>query len=82
MSVAIKQVCSGVGRWLPRFALMAVGGVMLASCDTPVGQAPNLQGGYWQNAEVTHPNNDGPQVVRWGPPQNYNPEAGTAGGGR
>lgn len=82
MSIATKHVCSGVRRRLPRFAFLAVGGVMLASCDAPVGQALNLQGDYWQNAEVTHPNNDGPQVVRWGPPQNFNPEAGTAGGGR
>ena len=56
--------------WL---ALLTAAGGMLAACDTPVGRAPNLQGDYWQNALVTNPNGGGPQVVRWGPPQNYNP---------
>jgi hypothetical protein len=59
--------------WLPWFTLLTAAGAMLASCDTPVGRAPDLQGTYWQNALVTNPNGDGPQVVRWGPPQNYNP---------
>jgi hypothetical protein len=46
----------------------------LAACSTaPVGIAPNLKGSYWENARVTNPNGGGPQVVRWGPPQNYNP---------
>lgn len=54
--------------------LAAVGVLLLlAACDTPVGVAPNLQGSYWQNAVVTNPSGGGPQVVRWGPPQNWNP---------
>lgn len=81
MGVARKQVSPDMGRWLARFALLAAAGATLASCDTPVGRAPNLQGTYWQNAQVTHPNDDGPQVVRWGPAQNYEPGAGTGGGG-
>jgi hypothetical protein len=56
-------------QWLAALAVLSA----LAACDTPVGIAPNLQGTYWQNAIVAHPNGDGPQVVRWGPPQNYNP---------
>jgi hypothetical protein len=46
---------------------------MLASCDTPVGESPARKGAYWQNALVTNPDGGGPQVVLWGPPQNYNP---------
>jgi hypothetical protein len=46
---------------------------MLASCDTPVGESPALKGAYWQNALVTNPDGGGPQVVLWGPLQNYNP---------
>ena len=70
----MKKVCSPAGRWLARFAIVTFAGGMLASCDTPVGRAPDLQGSYWQNAVVTNPDGGGPQVVRWGPPQNYNPE--------
>lgn len=54
--------------------LIAAGGV-LASCDTPVGVSPSLQGTYRENALVTNPNGGGPQVVRWGAPENYNPDA-------
>jgi hypothetical protein len=32
-------------------------------------------GTYWEHALVTNPAGGGPQVVRWGPPQNYNPGA-------
>jgi hypothetical protein len=71
----MKKVCSQVRRWLPWFALLTGAGGMLASCDTPVGVSPTLQGTYWEHALVTNPNGGGPQVVRWGPPQNYNPGA-------
>jgi hypothetical protein len=74
MNIAMKKVCSRGGRWLAWLAVLTFAGGMVASCDTPVGRAPDLQGSYWQNAVVTNPNGDGPQVVRWGPPQNYNPE--------
>jgi hypothetical protein len=46
----------------------------LTSCNPPVGMAPNLRGTYWQNSVVTNPNGDGPQVVRWGPPDNTQPQ--------
>jgi hypothetical protein len=59
--------------WLPGFVLLIAAGGTLASCDTRVGASPALQGTYWQNALVTNPDGGGPQVVRWGPPQNYNP---------
>lgn len=59
------------------FALLHVTGGMLTSCETPIGRAPDLQGTYWQNALVTNPNGGGPQVVRWGPPQNDNPSMPT-----
>lgn len=55
------------------FALLAAGGGMLTSCDTPVGVAPDLQGTYWEHALVTNPYGGGPQVVRWGPPENRLP---------
>jgi hypothetical protein len=42
----------------------------LASCDTPVGVSPALYGTYRENSLVTNPNGGGPQVVRWGPPEN------------
>lgn len=69
----MTQRRSPLYRWLPWFTLLTAAGGMLASCDTPVGRAPDLQGTYWENALVTNPNGNGPQVVRWGPPQNYNP---------
>jgi hypothetical protein len=69
----MDKACSGVWRWLPRVVLLTAACGMLASCDTPVGVSPALQGTYWQNAVVTNPDGGGPQVVRWGPPQNYNP---------
>lgn len=71
----MKKVCSRACRWLAWFVLLTSAGGMLASCETPVGVAPNLQGSYWERALVTNPNGGGPQVVRWGPPQNYNPSA-------
>jgi hypothetical protein len=56
-------------------AVLVAAGAVLASCNTPVGVSPGLQGTYWEHAQVTNPNGGGPQVVRWGPPQNYNPGA-------
>jgi len=50
-------------RWLALCALL-----MAASCDTPIGVSPALQGTYLQHALVTNPDGSGPQVVRWGPP--------------
>ncbi len=73
MNAAMKKLWPLRYRWLASFALLTAAGGMLASCDTPIGRAPNLQGTYWQNALVTNPSGGGPQVVRWGPPQNYNP---------
>jgi hypothetical protein len=54
-------------------ATLVIAGALVTSCDTPVGVSPALQGTYWGKAQVTNPNGGGPQVVRWGPPQNYNP---------
>jgi hypothetical protein len=53
--------------------MLVIAAASLVSCDTSVGVSPALQGSYLQNARVTNPNGGGPQVVRWGPPQNYNP---------
>lgn len=71
----MTNVSSRVRRWLPWFVLLTAAGGMLASCDAPVGMSPALQGTYWEHALVTNPNGGGPQVVRWGPPQNYNPSS-------
>ena len=54
------------------FLLAAMAG--LASCNPPVGVAPDLRGTYWRNSLVTNPNGGGPQVVRWGPPDNTQPQ--------
>jgi len=51
---------------------------MLASCDTPIGVSPALQGTYRATSVVTNPDSDGPRVVRWGPPE---PAIGGGGGG-
>ena len=56
-------------RWLALCALLTAAGGMLASCDTPVGVSPALQGTYRATSLVTNPDGDGPQVVRWGPPE-------------
>jgi hypothetical protein len=45
----------------------------LAACSSaPIGKAANLKGTYYENALVTNPNGGGPQVIRWGPPSNWN----------
>lgn len=72
MGNARPQVC----RLLPLLALLTAAGGMLASCDTPVGESPALKGTYHEHALVTNPNGGGPQVVRWGPPQNDVPVPG------
>jgi len=64
-----------VCRWLACFAALTAAGGVLASCGTPVGVSPALQGTYWERALVTNPSGTGPQVVRWGPPQNDTPRA-------
>jgi len=69
------KVSSRVCRWLAWFASLTAAGGMLASCGTPVGVSPALQGTYWEHALVTNPDGAGPEVVRWGPPQNDNPRA-------
>jgi hypothetical protein len=66
----MKKVSAHACRWLARFALLTAAGVMLASCDTPVGVSPALKGTYQENARVTNPTGGGPQVVRWGEPEN------------
>ncbi len=66
----MKRVSSRVCRRLAWLAWLTAAGGMLASCDTPVGVAPALQGTYQENARVTNPNGGGPQVVRWGSPEN------------
>lgn len=48
-------------------------GVLPACSSAPIGVAPGLKGTYYEHALVTNPNGGGPQVVRWGPPSNYNP---------
>lgn len=69
----MKKLRLPLFRWVPWLLLLTAAGGTLASCDSPIGTAPDLQGTYWQNALVTNPDGGGPQVVRWGPPQNYNP---------
>ncbi len=69
----MKKVSPPVCRWLAWLAWMTAAGGMLASCDTSAGVSPALHGTYWEHALVTNPDGGGPQVVRWGPPQNYNP---------
>ena len=71
----IVAQCVCVCRSLGWFAALTAAGGMLASCGTPVGVSPALQGTYWQHALVTNPDGAGPQVVRWGPPQNDIPRA-------
>jgi len=56
-------------RWSALCALLTAAAGMLASCDTPVGVSPALQGTYRANSLVTNPDNEGPHVVRWGPPE-------------
>ena len=67
----MKNVRSGLCRWLPCFALLFAAGCVLASCDAPVGVSPALKGTYWEHALVTNPYGGGPMVVMWGPPENY-----------
>ena len=50
-------------------ALLTAAGGILASCETPIGVSPALQGTYREASIVTNPDGDGPQVVRWGPPE-------------
>jgi len=69
------KVSSRVCRWLAWFASLTAAGGILASCGTPVGVSPALRGTYWEHALVTNPDGAGPQVVRWGPPQNDIPRA-------
>ena len=69
------KVSSRVCCWLAWFAALTAAGGMLSSCATPVGVSPALQGTYWEHALVTNPDGAGPQVVRWGPPQNDIPRA-------
>jgi hypothetical protein len=71
----MKKVRSRVCRRLPRFALLTAVGGTLAACDIPIGVSAAQHGTYWEHALVTNPAGGGPQVVRWGPPQNYNPGA-------
>ena len=73
LGVVMKKACSRTWRWSRWFSVLTTAGGMLASCATQVGVSPDLKGTYWQNALVTNPDGGGPQVVRWGPPQNYNP---------
>ena len=56
-------------RWLALCALLTAAGGVLASCATPIGRAPDLQGTYRATSLVTNPDSDGPHVVRWGPPE-------------
>ena len=67
----MKKGSSRVCRWLAWLAWLTAAGGMLASCDTPVGVSPALQGTYRENALVTNPDGGGPQVVRWGAPENF-----------
>jgi hypothetical protein len=66
---AMKKVSSRMYRGLAWIALLTAAGGTLASCDTPIGVSPALQGTYRENALVTNPDGGGPQVVRWGPPE-------------
>jgi len=66
----MKNVLAHACPLLARFALLTAAGVMLASCGTPVGVSPALKGTYQENARVTNPTGGGPQVVRWGEPEN------------
>jgi hypothetical protein len=66
----MNRVSSRVCHLLAWLTWLAAAGGVLASCDTPVGVAPDLKGTYQENALVTNPHGDGPQVVRWGAPEN------------
>ena len=77
--VAVRKILSLECRWLALATLIAAVGGILASCDTPIGMSPALRGTYRENSLVTNPDGDGPQVVRWGPPENYAP-LGEGGG--
>lgn len=57
-------------KYLPGALVVFLSAALLASCNTPVGVSPALNGSYLENALVTNPNGGGPQVVRWGPPWN------------
>lgn len=67
----MKKVLSRLWRSLPCFAMLTAAGLILASCDTPVGVSPALKGTYWEHALVTNPYGGGPMVVMWGPPVNF-----------
>jgi len=70
---AVRKILSHECRRLALVALLAAVGGILASCDTPIGVSPALRGTYRENSLVTNPDGNGPQVVRWGPPENYAP---------
>jgi hypothetical protein len=63
-------------------ALLTAGGGMLVSCNTPIGVSAALLGTYRENSVVTNPDGNGPQVVRWGPPENRAPPGEGGGSGR
>jgi len=75
----VKKISSQERRSLALVALLTAVGGMLASCDTPIGVSPALRGTYRENSLVTNPDGRGPEVVRWGPPENYAP-LGEGGG--
>ncbi len=67
----MKKGSSRVYCWLAWFALLTATCGMLASCDAPIGVSPALRGTYRENALVTNPDGNGPQVVRWGAPETF-----------
>jgi hypothetical protein len=79
---AVKKISSRERRLLALVALFTAAGGMLASCNAPVGVSPALRGTYRENSLVTNPDGNGPQVVRWGPPENYAPPGEGGGSGR
>ena len=77
----MKKISSHGCRTLALVALLTAVGGVLASCGTPIGVSPALQGTYRENSLVTNPDGNGPQVVRWGPPENYAPPGEGGGSG-
>lgn len=71
--MAMEKARSATCRHRVSLAALISAAALVASCTTPIGKAPNLRGTYWENAIVTNPDDKGAQVVRWGPPQDYNP---------
>jgi hypothetical protein len=63
MGIPFTRLRAGSVGLCARLALLAAASC-LAACTISTGPATWVD----PNLRVTHPNGDGPQVVRWGPP--------------